>query len=98
MRAIDRLLQRWRMRRALACLPGEVRVIDIGAFHGELFEALGLACFGGMQVFQLQLAGGLFSSIFGGEGLVTRVVGHGRIVIQTRSVSGLASWINPKLR
>jgi len=41
MRAIDRLLQRWRMRRALACLPGEVRVIDIGAFHGELFEALG---------------------------------------------------------
>lgn len=47
---------------------------------------------------KLQLAGGLFSSIFGGEGLVTRVVGHGRIVIQTRSVSGLASWINPKLR
>lgn len=29
------------MRQALACLPGEVRVIDIGAFHGELFEALG---------------------------------------------------------
>lgn len=47
---------------------------------------------------KLQLAGGLFSSFFGGEGLVTRVVGRGRIVIQTRSVSGLASWINPKLR
>ena len=38
------------------------------------------------------------ASFFGGEGLVTRVVGRGRIVIQTRSVSGLASWINPKLR
>lgn len=47
---------------------------------------------------KLQLAGGLFSSFFGGEGLVTRVVGRGCIVIQTRSVSGLASWINPKLR
>ncbi|WP_417069037.1 TIGR00266 family protein [Niveibacterium terrae] len=47
---------------------------------------------------KLQLAGGLFSSFFGGEGLVTRVVGRGRIVIQTRSVSGLTSWINPKLR
>jgi uncharacterized protein (TIGR00266 family) len=47
---------------------------------------------------KLQLAGGLFSSFFGGEGLVTRIVGRGRIVIQTRSVSGLASWINPKLR
>lgn len=46
---------------------------------------------------KLQLAGGIFSSLFGGEGLVTRVVGKGRIVIQTRSISGLASWINPKL-
>lgn len=46
---------------------------------------------------KLQLAGGIFSSVLGGEGLVTRVVGKGRIVIQTRSLSGLASWINPKL-
>jgi uncharacterized protein (TIGR00266 family) len=44
----------------------------------------------------LQMAGGLFSSILGGEGLVTRVSGRGKIVIQTRSLSGLASWINPK--
>lgn len=46
---------------------------------------------------KLQLAGGIFSSLFGGEGLVTRVQGKGRIVIQTRSLSGLANWINPKL-
>ncbi|MEZ5505950.1 MAG: TIGR00266 family protein [Gammaproteobacteria bacterium] len=46
---------------------------------------------------KLQLAGGIFSSIFGGEGLVTRVVGKGKIVIQTRSVHGLAGWINPRL-
>lgn len=46
---------------------------------------------------KLQLAGGIFSSLFGGEGLVTRVVGKGRIVIQTRSLSGLANWINPRL-
>ncbi len=46
---------------------------------------------------KLQLAGGLFSSLFGGEGLVTRVEGKGKIVIQTRSLSGLASWINPRL-
>jgi uncharacterized protein (TIGR00266 family) len=44
-----------------------------------------------------QLAGGLFGSFFGGEGLVTRVVGQGNIVIQTRSISGLAGWLNPKL-
>lgn len=46
---------------------------------------------------KLQLAGGVFSSLFGGEGLVTRISGKGRIVIQTRSLSGLANWINPKL-
>lgn len=46
---------------------------------------------------KLQLAGGIFSSLMGGEGLVTRISGKGRIVIQTRSLTGLATWINPKL-
>jgi uncharacterized protein (TIGR00266 family) len=45
---------------------------------------------------KLQLAGGIFSSIFGGEGLVTRVSGKGKIVIQSRSLAGLGSWLNPK--
>ena len=46
---------------------------------------------------KVQLAGGLFSSFFGGEGLVTRVEGKGIIVLQTRSLSGLKSWLNPRL-
>lgn len=46
---------------------------------------------------KVQLAGGLFSSFFGGEGLVTRVEGRGKIIVQTRSISGLAGWLNPKL-
>ena len=46
----------------------------------------------------LQLAGGIFSSFFGGEGLVTRVSGKGKITIQSRSISGLAGWLNPKFR
>lgn len=45
-----------------------------------------------------QLAGGLFGSFFGGEGLVTRVEGNGKIYLQTRSLSGLASWVNGQLR
>ena len=47
--------------------------------------------------FKLQLAGGFFSSIFSGEGLVTRLEGKGKIYMQTRSLSGLASWLNPRL-
>ena len=46
---------------------------------------------------KMQLAGGLFSSFFGGEGLVTRLEGEGKVIIQSRSLSGLASWLNPKL-
>ena len=45
----------------------------------------------------IQLSGGLFSSFFGGEGFVTRLEGKGKIIIQTRSLSGLADWINPRL-
>jgi uncharacterized protein (TIGR00266 family) len=45
----------------------------------------------------LQLAGGIFSSFFGGEGLVMKIKGSGKIYIQTRSVEGLAGWINKLL-
>ncbi len=45
---------------------------------------------------RLQLAGGIFSSFFGGEGLVTRVEGKGKIIIQSRSITGLTGWLNPK--
>ena len=41
-----------------------------------------------------QMAGGIFSSLFGGEGLVTRISGTGKIVIQSRSLSGLSGWLN----
>jgi len=41
MRYVDRCLQRWRMRKALRWLPARVRLIDVGAHEGELFESLG---------------------------------------------------------
>ena len=43
-------------------------------------------------------AGGLFSSMMGGEGFVTKVLGQGTVYIQTRSIKGLASWLNPRFR
>lgn len=46
---------------------------------------------------KVQMAGGIFSSFFGGEGLVTRLQGSGKIVIQTRSLDGLANWMNPRI-
>jgi uncharacterized protein (TIGR00266 family) len=46
---------------------------------------------------KLGMAGGIFSSFFSGEGLVTRVRGPGRIYLQSRSMDGLAGWVNSHL-
>jgi len=46
---------------------------------------------------KLAMAGGFFSSIFSGEGFVTRLEGKGKIWLQTRSFPGLVRWLNPKL-
>lgn len=43
------------------------------------------------------MAGGIFSSLFSGEGLITRVTGPGRIYMQSRSFDGLAAWTNSHL-
>lgn len=45
---------------------------------------------------KLQLAGGLVGSFLGGEGFVARIEGNGIIKMQTRSIGGLAGWLNPK--
>jgi uncharacterized protein (TIGR00266 family) len=46
---------------------------------------------------RLGLAAGVFSSVFSGEGIVLRLRGPGRIYLQTRSLEGLASWVNGHL-
>ena len=46
---------------------------------------------------KLQLAGGIFSSFFGGEGFVMRVEGEGEVLIQSRCIDGMAGWLNPLL-
>ena len=43
------------------------------------------------------LSGGIFSSFFSGEGLVSRVKGPGTIYLQSRSIEGFAGWINRHL-
>ena len=41
--------------------------------------------------------GGIFTSFFSGEGFVSRLEGTGVAYLQTRSLQGIASWINPYL-
>lgn len=43
---------------------------------------------------KMGLAGGIFSSFFGGEGIVSKLNGEGDIYLQTRSIEGLARLTN----
>ncbi len=47
--------------------------------------------------FELRKSGGWKSTILGGEGLVCRLTGPGRVLMQTRSESAFLGWIIPKL-
>jgi len=67
--------------------------------HGELKVDDGhLVAYEPTLTLKMAMAGGLFASLFGGEGLVTRLVENGTVYIQTRSLKGLAAWLNPKFR
>ncbi len=44
----------------------------------------------------IKLSGGIFSSFFSGEGLVLKLTGKGNVKLQTRSLGGVASWLNTK--
>jgi len=41
--------------------------------------------------------GGLKSTLFSGEGLVCRLTGPGKILIQSRSTDAFLSWLIPQL-
>ncbi len=50
----------------------------------------------GMTI-KTQLSGNLISSFTSGEGFVMRIKGKGVVVLQTRSINGLAKWVNRNL-
>jgi len=51
-----------------------------------------------MNQMNVGLAGGLLGSMTSGEGFINRLTGTGEIYLQSRSISGLVSYLQPKLR
>ncbi|MBD2102457.1 TIGR00266 family protein [Leptolyngbya sp. FACHB-261] len=47
---------------------------------------------------QVGLSSSLFGSFFSGEGLVNRIMGNGKIVLQSRSMDSLVKFLYPKVR
>lgn len=44
----------------------------------------------------LKTAGGILTSLLTREGFVLKLNGNGKILLQTRSIKGLADWLNPR--
>mgnify|MGYP002785474923 CR=1 FL=1 len=66
--------------------------------NGEyIIDSGHLIAYGPDMKLKTQLSNGLIGSITSGEGFVTRISGKGKIYMQTRSLSGLVSWINRHL-
>jgi len=47
--------------------------------------------------YRVSKVGGLKSTLFSGEGLVCRLTGPGKILIQSRSTDAFLSWLIPQL-
>lgn len=62
-----------------------------------LIDTSHLVAFDPRMDFRLQLSGGLISSFTSGEGLLMRLNGKGTILLQSRSLSGLAAYLNPRI-
>jgi len=67
--------------------PGQSYTVDTGHIVG--FDAT-------IQ-FAVQKSGGWKSAILGGEGLVCRLTGPGRVLMQSRSEEAFLGWLLPKL-
>lgn len=67
--------------------PGEGFTLDTG--HVVAFDET--------VQYEVHKAGNWKTTVLGGEGLVTRFVGPGRLWLQTRSPQDLVGWLAPKL-
>ena len=76
---------------------GAIHELDLEAGETFTIDTGHLVAFSEDIGFTVRAIGGLKSTIFGGEGLVTDLTGPGKILMQTRSVGAFLDWLMPKL-
>lgn len=75
---------------------GGLHVIDIGhAYRGYICDNTHLVAFTTGLQYQVRKLGGLKSLFLSGEGLVCELQGQGRLWLQTRNPSALATFLHP---
>jgi len=76
---------------------GAIHELELAAGETFTVDTGHLVAFSEEMGFKVRAIGGLKSTIFGGEGLVTDLTGPGKVLMQTRSVGAFLNWLLPKL-
>ncbi len=76
---------------------GAILTRTLAAGEGHTLDTGHVVAFDESIQYSVQKAGNWKTTMLGGEGLVTRFVGPGRIWLQTRNPSDFLSWLIPKL-
>jgi uncharacterized protein (TIGR00266 family) len=76
---------------------GAILSRTLGPGEGYTLDTGHIVAFDDTVQYTVQKAGNWKTTMLGGEGLVTRLVGPGRLWLQTRSPSDLLAWLIPQL-
>jgi uncharacterized protein (TIGR00266 family) len=76
---------------------GAVHEIELAAGQEYIVDTGHMVAFDETVGYHVTKVGGLKSTLFSGEGLVCRLTGPGKILIQSRSTDAFLSWLIPQL-
>ena len=76
---------------------GAVHEVELAAGQEYVVDTGHMVAFADTVKYRVSKVGGLKSTLFSGEGLVCRLTGPGKILIQSRSTDAFLSWLIPQL-
>jgi len=76
---------------------GAIHQVDLAAGESYIVDTGHMVGWEGTISYDVQKVGNWKSTVLGGEGLVVRLTGPGRVYIQTRSPDSFLDWLIPKL-
>jgi uncharacterized protein (TIGR00266 family) len=81
----------------VACSYGAIEERVLQAGQSYIVDTGHIVGFDATMQFAVEKVGGWKSTILGGEGLVCRLTGPGRVLMQSRSEEAFLGWLLPKL-
>ncbi len=82
---------------AIACSYGAIEERVLASGQSYVVDTGHIVGFDATVQFAVQGSGGWKSTLLGGEGLVCRLTGPGRVLMQSRSEEAFLGWLLPKL-